>query len=219
LVWSASYDAHGCVETVGNETLQNPLRFQGQYYDQEIDLSYNRHRYYDQNTGSFISQDPLGLAAGSNVYSYAPNVWGWVDPLGLCEKPITDPNKLLPAPTDSNPWMPNTPMASYPVPKGGMEVDMAMGPGQTTPGGWATKDNITDVNFVRNDLAVIPDFKPKVTAVQKWYIPEGVQIQDGIVGPQIQNGILYPGGANQVQILNYADRSKLVPVGPLRPIF
>jgi uncharacterized protein RhaS with RHS repeats len=28
----------------------------------------------------------LGLAAGENVYAYAPNVWGWVDPLGLsCE--------------------------------------------------------------------------------------------------------------------------------------
>jgi len=26
----------------------------------------------------------LGLAAGVNLYRYAPNVWGWVDPLGLC---------------------------------------------------------------------------------------------------------------------------------------
>jgi uncharacterized protein RhaS with RHS repeats len=25
----------------------------------------------------------LGLAAGENVYAYAPNVWGWIDPLGL----------------------------------------------------------------------------------------------------------------------------------------
>jgi RHS repeat-associated protein len=82
-VWSASYDALGSVETIGNETLQIPLRFQGQYYDPEIDLSYNRYRYYDHLTGSFVSQDPLGLAAGSNVYAYAPNTWGWIDPLGL----------------------------------------------------------------------------------------------------------------------------------------
>jgi RHS repeat-associated protein len=92
LVWSASYDAHGCIEVIGNEALQNPLRFQGQYYDPEIDLSYNRHRYYDHHTGSFISQDPFGLAAGSNVYAYAANVWGWVDPLGLCED--KNPDKI-----------------------------------------------------------------------------------------------------------------------------
>jgi RHS repeat-associated protein len=95
LVWSASYDAYGCVETVGNETLQNPLRFQGQYYDPEIELSYNRHRYYDQHTGSFISQDPLGLAAGTNIYTYASNVWGWVDPLGLECKQILQENSEL----------------------------------------------------------------------------------------------------------------------------
>jgi hypothetical protein len=28
----------------------------------------------------------LGLAAGENVYAYAPNVWGWIDPLGLCKE-------------------------------------------------------------------------------------------------------------------------------------
>jgi uncharacterized protein RhaS with RHS repeats len=32
----------------------------------------------------------LGLAAGENVYAYAPNVWGWVDPLGLCSKTAKD---------------------------------------------------------------------------------------------------------------------------------
>jgi RHS repeat-associated protein len=59
---------------------------QGQYYDPEIDLCYNRYRYFDPHTCSFISQDPLGLAAGENVYAYAPNVWGWIDPLGLCKE-------------------------------------------------------------------------------------------------------------------------------------
>lgn len=28
----------------------------------------------------------MGLAADVNVYAYAPNTWGWIDPLGLCEK-------------------------------------------------------------------------------------------------------------------------------------
>ena len=60
--------------------------YQGQYYDPELDLCYNRYRYFNPQICSFISQDPLGLAAGENVYAYGPNVWGWVDPLGLaCE--------------------------------------------------------------------------------------------------------------------------------------
>jgi RHS repeat-associated protein len=90
LLWSARYDALGRTEKVtAKYGVENPLRFQGQYYDSELDLCYNRHRYYDPETCSFISQDPLGLAAGDNLYQYAPNVWGWIDPLGLCkEKPV-----------------------------------------------------------------------------------------------------------------------------------
>ena len=83
IVWSADYDALGRVEKLLVEEVVQPLRMQGQYYDQETGLCYNRHRYFDPNSCSFISQDPVGLAAGENVYGYAPNVWGWVDPLGL----------------------------------------------------------------------------------------------------------------------------------------
>ena len=184
-------------------------------------MYYNRFRYYEPHVGSFVSQDPLGLAAGENVYIFGPNVQGWIDPLGLCKKkpkPITDPSRLRPAPRGTDPWMPSTPIKSYPVPKGGIEVDMAVSPGQTKPGGWATRDTIPDVNFVRNDLAVIPSFKEEVSGVQRYLIPEGVQVQEGIVGPQFEKGITYPGGANQVQILNYGDRSLLKPIGAVRPI-
>ncbi|MBU1168012.1 MAG: type VI secretion system tube protein Hcp, partial [Proteobacteria bacterium] len=72
IVWSASFDALGNIEKIHENQFDNPIRFQGQYFDPELDLSYNRHRYFDARTGSFISQDPLGLAAGDNVYSYAP---------------------------------------------------------------------------------------------------------------------------------------------------
>ncbi|MEQ4763557.1 RHS repeat-associated core domain-containing protein, partial [Klebsiella aerogenes] len=57
--------------------------FQGQYFDAETGLHYNRHRYYDPEIAGFISQDPIGLAGGLNVYQYAPNPLGWVDPWGL----------------------------------------------------------------------------------------------------------------------------------------
>jgi hypothetical protein len=168
-----------------------------------------------------VSQDPLGLAAGVNLYQFAANAQGWVDPLGLCKKkskPITDSSRLLPAPKGTDPWMSGTSIKSYPVSKGGMEVDMAMAPGQLDPGGWATRDAIPDVNFVRNDLAVTPGFKKEVSGVQRYFIPEGVQVQEGTVGSQIEKGINYSGGGNQVQILNYKDRSLLQEVGSVRPI-
>jgi len=86
ILWQARYDAQGrVVRLTGKLRFENPIRFQGQYYDEELGLCYNRHRYFDPETCAFISQDPLGLAAGTNLYSYAPNVWGWVDPLGLCK--------------------------------------------------------------------------------------------------------------------------------------
>jgi uncharacterized protein RhaS with RHS repeats len=33
--------------------------------------------------GRFTVQDPIGLAGGWNLYQYAPNPPGWIDPLGL----------------------------------------------------------------------------------------------------------------------------------------
>ena len=63
----------------------NPIRFQGQYHDHETGLHYNRYRYYDPQVGRFISKDPISYAGGSNLYQYAPNPTGWVEPLGLAK--------------------------------------------------------------------------------------------------------------------------------------
>ncbi|VAW71421.1 Rhs-family protein, partial [hydrothermal vent metagenome] len=70
------------------EEIENNLRFQGQYFDEETGLHYNRHRYYNPGTGQFISQDPIGLLGGVNNYQYAPNPVGWTDPLGLCKDDV-----------------------------------------------------------------------------------------------------------------------------------
>uniref|UniRef100_UPI00259AD422 RHS repeat-associated core domain-containing protein n=1 Tax=uncultured Psychrobacter sp. TaxID=259303 RepID=UPI00259AD422 len=59
------------------------IRFQGQHFDEETGLSYNRFRYYDPDMGMFTTRDPIGLMGGDNVFQYAPNPTGWVDPLGL----------------------------------------------------------------------------------------------------------------------------------------
>jgi RHS repeat-associated protein len=60
-----------------------PIRFQGQWFDEESGLHFNRFRYYDPIAARFISPDPARLIAGLNLYAYAPNPLGWIDPLGL----------------------------------------------------------------------------------------------------------------------------------------
>jgi len=59
------------------------LRFAGQYEDEESGLHYNRFRYYDTETGQYLTPDPIGLLGGVNPYGYVHNPLSWVDPLGL----------------------------------------------------------------------------------------------------------------------------------------
>ena len=85
-VWTAEYEAWGRIrnETVSDGLKANiPFRFQGQYYDEESGLHYNRFRYYDPEIGRFVSQDPIGLQGGMNLFEYAPNPIIWIDFLGL----------------------------------------------------------------------------------------------------------------------------------------
>lgn len=65
------------------EPLECNLRFQGQYADAESGLHYNRFRYYEPEAGRFVSQDPIGLGGGLNVYAYPVDPLSFVDPLGL----------------------------------------------------------------------------------------------------------------------------------------
>ncbi|MGZ0077852.1 RHS repeat-associated core domain-containing protein [Methylomonas sp. YC3] len=86
ILWSARYSAYGNLALADIEEIDNPLSFQGQYYDQETGLHCNLNRYYDPNAGRFIHQDPIGLEGGANVYRYAPNPVKRIDPLGLTGK-------------------------------------------------------------------------------------------------------------------------------------
>uniref|UniRef100_UPI0030DB02C0 RHS repeat domain-containing protein n=2 Tax=unclassified Pseudomonas TaxID=196821 RepID=UPI0030DB02C0 len=83
IVWSAHYRAYGEISRLDIGKVDNPLRFQGQYFDQESGLHYNRHRYYNPDLGRYLTPDPVKLAGGSNAYLYVPNPTGWADPLGL----------------------------------------------------------------------------------------------------------------------------------------
>ncbi|WP_258232727.1 RHS repeat-associated core domain-containing protein, partial [Pseudomonas brassicacearum] len=91
IVWAARYNGYGKLTELRHgdgKRLEQPLRFQGQYHDRESGLHYNRHRYYNPETGRYLTADPIKLAGGLNAYRYVPNPTGWVDPLGLnCELP------------------------------------------------------------------------------------------------------------------------------------
>lgn len=85
VVWRAQRRAYGTAMQDEGGEISNPFRFQGQYYDAESGLHYNRFRYYDPGCGRFIQQDPLGLVGAENLYKYVPNPIAWIDPFGLAE--------------------------------------------------------------------------------------------------------------------------------------
>nr|WP_275901443.1 RHS repeat-associated core domain-containing protein [Pectobacterium parmentieri] len=69
-----------------NEEVYCELRYQGQLYDAETGLCYNRHSYYDAESGQYLSPDPIGLLGGIRPQAYVHNPLEWVDPLGLEKK-------------------------------------------------------------------------------------------------------------------------------------
>jgi len=83
IVWSAIYDSFGNTQITTAE-IENNLRFPGQYYDSETGLHNNWNRNYDPRTARFISQDPIRVLGGINLYRYVGNnPINSVDPLGL----------------------------------------------------------------------------------------------------------------------------------------
>ena len=81
-VWSGFLDVHG-EAALATAALALPFRWPGQRWDEELRLSYNRHRYYSPPTGAFVSVDPLGLSGSISLFAYPADPLSWADPLGL----------------------------------------------------------------------------------------------------------------------------------------
>src|SRR5205807_6504709 len=69
-----TYGAFGNITSESHSNFRGRYAWTGRELDVETGLQYNRARYYDANTGRWLSQDPLGFDAGdSNLYRYVKN--------------------------------------------------------------------------------------------------------------------------------------------------
>ncbi len=190
------------------------LRMQGQYLDRETGLHYNLFRYYDPDSARFTQQDPIGLAGGLNLYQYAPNALGWVDPLGLsrCKGDYKYDMVNNPGPLAK---LRNNPAANFAGGKYNKNIlkeDLVLyragkaGGGKNAFGQWFTRDPAESAAKVRVDLAVKPQWidnegvltgTSPLESVYKVLIPKGTTIYEGPVGYQ---GGSYFGGQNVTQI-------------------
>ena len=69
-----------------------------QYEDEETGLAYNRWRYYDSDSVSFLSPDPGSLGNVLNFYAYVPNTLRHIDPSGLFGQVVFPQSKLYQGP-------------------------------------------------------------------------------------------------------------------------
>ncbi len=100
---------------------------------------------------------------------------------------------------------------------------MAMSPGQqsTRPGGFATFDDVPDVDYVRNELAVKQAWKPNIDRVVTYEVVKPLPVKIGPVGPQIDEGLgkYLAGGGQQVEMtVPPPDRIKYLKVVEENPI-
>ncbi|QIO05888.1 RHS repeat-associated core domain-containing protein [Acinetobacter shaoyimingii] len=87
-IWEIALKTWGETQEINAQNPENPLeqsdiRFQGQYYDEETGLHYNRYRYYEPFSARYLSKDPIGLEGGINSRTYIADPIQWVDQLGL----------------------------------------------------------------------------------------------------------------------------------------
>ncbi len=90
-----TYDSYGKL-TASSGTISNPFQYTGREFDSETGIYEYRARYYDQNVGRFVSEDPINFEGGIDFYAYTlNNPSNWIDPFGLevqeCRRPLSAP--------------------------------------------------------------------------------------------------------------------------------
>jgi RHS repeat-associated protein len=83
-VWHREIDCYGKTRKLNGEKDFCPYLYQGQSVDIETGLAYNRFRYYDNESGNYISQDPIGLMGNNpTLYGYVEDTNSNLDVFGL----------------------------------------------------------------------------------------------------------------------------------------
>ncbi len=195
VVWDCVLDIYGEVFRLKGKRDFIPFRFQGQYEDQETGLYYNRFRYYSPETGSYISQDPIGLAGNNpNFYAYVFDSNTQVDVFGLdCFKAkksnfsgVKEASRIL-----KELGLPRT------VRKNILESfdrrTIKVRTAKKNEFGIRYYDNIdafANGRYVfetfpasRNSLALLPEWN-RMTYFKQWKIKEGTLLFEGIAAPQ-----------------------------------
>ena len=99
------YDGNGKRLTESNPAVDLIFGYTGKMLDEAIGLQNNLNRWYDSQTGRWISQDPIGLGPDVNTYRY----------VGNSPTNFTDPSGLEP-PGGTGPATPGVPSPPNPVP-------------------------------------------------------------------------------------------------------
>jgi RHS repeat-associated protein len=67
-----AYDSYGKL-SASTGTLVNPFQYTGREFDAETGQYYYRARYFDQNVGRLLSEDPIRFRGGKDFYAYVLN--------------------------------------------------------------------------------------------------------------------------------------------------
>ncbi|OGQ80195.1 MAG: hypothetical protein A2289_13325 [Deltaproteobacteria bacterium RIFOXYA12_FULL_58_15] len=154
LTWAADYEAFGKAweylpESTSPPSIEVNLRFPGQYLDRETGLHYNWNRFYDPNTGRYLTPEPiltdprwhrhvmLGFQSGPlPAYSYALSApQRFVDPTGYVPVQNLSSHEI---PASGNPG---------PGQGSGGQVDITLPP-HSSVDSTHPKNDVGDVDFI-----------------------------------------------------------------------
>jgi RHS repeat-associated protein len=105
---SNSYDPFGKVTIAGNA--ESHLFWKGLFWHGDVTgLIYMRNRWYDQETGRFVNEDPAGFDGGLHLYTFSDNdPINGTDPSGLGEYCSYVPGDQTTAPPRGAGWLVST---------------------------------------------------------------------------------------------------------------
>ncbi|MBP2198253.1 hypothetical protein [Pantoea cypripedii] len=80
--------------------------------------------------------------------------------------------------------MDTPPLDATLIPRTKLKMAVSLGQPATRPGGFATFDEIPDVFYVRNNLAVKNEWKPDIDRVITYEVKKPLPVKIGAVGPK-----------------------------------